>query len=163
MDYLWTPWRFRYIADPHKDDGCIFCTAPKLNDDEKMLIVLRGEKSYVILNLYPYTSGHLMVVPYEHVADIALVDAATLAEMMALTQRAKRALEVSYHPDGYNIGMNLGKAAGAGVAGHLHQHVLPRWSGDANFMTVIGETRVEPEALSTTYEKLKKAFDAQTA
>jgi ATP adenylyltransferase len=163
VDYLWTPWRYRYIADPHKDDGCIFCDAVAAGDDEKMLIVLRGEKSYIILNAFPYTSGHLMVVPYVHVADLALVEQETLTEMMVLAQRAKLALEHTYHPDGYNLGMNLGRAAGAGVTGHLHLHVLPRWSGDANFMTVVGETRVEPEALSTTYEKLKKAFDAQTA
>jgi len=161
MDYLWTPWRYRYIADPHKDEGCIFCNAVALNDDEKMLIVLRGAKCYVILNLFPYTSGHVMVVPYAHVADLAVVEHDTLAEMMTLAQRAKSALETTYHPDGYNLGMNLGRAAGAGVTGHLHLHVLPRWSGDANFMTVVSETRVEPEDLPTTYAKLKKAFDAQ--
>jgi ATP adenylyltransferase len=161
MDYLWTPWRYRYIADPHKDDGCIFCDAVTAGDDVRMLIVLRGVKSYIILNAFPYTSGHLMVVPYAHVADLAAVEHDTLAEMMLLAQKAKSALEHTYHPDGYNLGMNLGRAAGAGVTGHLHLHVLPRWSGDANFMTVVGETRVEPEELSTTYAKLKKAFDAQ--
>jgi ATP adenylyltransferase len=160
MDYLWTPWRYRYIADPHKDDGCIFCDAVTAGDDAKALIVLRGVKSYIILNAFPYTTGHLMVVPYVHVADLAAVEHDTLAEMMLLAQKAKSALEHTYHPDGYNLGMNLGRAAGAGVTGHLHLHVLPRWSGDANFMTVVGETRVEPEELSTTYAKLKKAFDA---
>jgi ATP adenylyltransferase len=160
MDYLWTPWRYRYIADPHKDDGCIFCDAVAAGNDEKTFIVVRGSLSYIILNAFPYTSGHLMVVPYAHVADLAAVEHETLGEMMLLAQRAKSALEHTYHPDGYNLGMNLGRAAGAGVTGHLHLHVLPRWSGDANFMTVIGETRVEPEELSTTYAKLKKAFDA---
>jgi len=160
MDYLWTPWRYRYIADPHKDDRCIFCDAVTAGDDAKALIVLRGVKSYIILNAFPYTTGHLMVVPYVHVADLAAVGHDTLAEMMLLAQKAKSALEHTYHPDGYNLGMNLGRAAGAGVTGHLHLHVLPRWSGDANFMTVVGETRVEPEELSTTYAKLKKAFDA---
>lgn len=161
MDYLWTPWRYRYIADPHKDDGCIFCDAVAANDDAKTLIVLRGKTCYIILNLFPYTSGHLMVVPYAHVADLAAVEHATLAEMMLLAQRAKSALEHTYHPEGYNLGMNLGRAAGAGVTGHLHLHVLPRWPGDANFMTVVGETRVEPEELSVTYAKLKRALETQ--
>src|ERR1700734_1167171 len=150
--YLWTPWRYRYIADAKKDDRCIFCDALAAKDDPKTLIVLRGAKNFVILNRYPYTSGHVMVVPYEHIAD--------LAETMRLAQRMQAALGETYHPEGYNLGMNLGRAAGAGVTGHLHLHVLPRWSGDANFMTVVGETRVEPEELSTTYAKLKKAFDA---
>jgi len=160
MDYLWTPWRYRYIADASKDDRCIFCDALGADDDRNTLIVLRGAKNFVILNRYPYTSGHVMVVPYEHVADLSAVDPATLAEMMALTQRLQSALARTYHPEGYNLGMNLGRAAGAGVIGHLHLHVLPRWGGDANFMTVVGETRVEPEDLATTYERLHKALIA---
>jgi ATP adenylyltransferase len=158
MDYLWTPWRYRYIADASKDDRCIFCDALGTDDDRNTLIVLRGAKNFIILNRYPYTSGHVMVVPYEHVADLSAVDPATLAEMMALTQRVQSALARTYHPEGYNLGMNLGRAAGAGVTGHLHLHVLPRWGGDANFMTVVGETRVEPEDLGTTYERLQKAL-----
>jgi ATP adenylyltransferase len=158
MDYLWTPWRYKYIADATKDDRCIFCDAIAANDDVKMLIVFRGAKNYIILNRYPYTSGHVMVVPYAHVADLAAADSETLSEMMQLAQRAKVALQKSYHPEGYNLGMNLGRAAGAGVLGHLHLHVLPRWSGDSNFMTVVGETRVEPEDLTTTYEKLRAAL-----
>lgn len=158
MDYLWTPWRYKYIADAAKDDRCIFCEAIAANDDAKMLVVFRGAKNYIILNRYPYTSGHVMVVPYAHLADLAAADSETLSEMMRLAQRAKLALEKTYHPEGYNLGMNLGRAAGAGVLGHLHLHVLPRWSGDSNFMTVVGETRVEPEDLSTTYERLRKAF-----
>ena len=160
MDYLWTPWRYRYIADASKDDRCIFCDALGADDDRNTLIVLRGAKNFVILNRYPYTSGHVMVVPYEHVADLSAVDPATLAEMMTLTQRVQSALARTYHPEGYNLGMNLGRAAGAGVIGHLHLHVLPRWGGDANFMTVVGETRVEPEDLATTYERLHKALIA---
>ena len=160
MDYLWTPWRYRYIADASKDDRCIFCDALGADDDRNTLIVLRGAKNFVILNRYPYTSGHVMVVPYEHVADLSAVDPTTLAEMMALTQRLQSALARTYHPEGYNLGMNLGRAAGAGVIGHLHLHVLPRWGGDANFMTVVGETRVEPEDLATTYERLHKALIA---
>jgi ATP adenylyltransferase len=160
MDYLWTPWRYRYIADASKDKGCIFCDALAANDDPETLIVLRGEKNFVILNRYPYTSGHVMVVPYAHVADLAASDPEMLAEMMRLAQRVQKALGGAYHPEGYNLGMNLGRAAGAGVTGHLHLHVLPRWGGDANFMTVVGETRVEPEELSTTFEKLRKALAA---
>jgi len=158
MDYIWTPWRYRYIADASKDDRCIFCDALAANDDEKALIVLRGEKNFIILNKFPYTSGHVMVVPYAHIAELGTADAETLTEMMQLAQRAQAALAKTYRPQGYNLGMNLGRAAGAGVIGHLHLHVLPRWSGDSNFMTVVGETRVEPEELTTTFEKLKKAL-----
>ncbi len=158
MDYLWTPWRYRYIADASKDDRCIFCDAVAANDDAKTYIVFRGAKNFVILNRFPYTSGHVMIVPYAHVAELPAAEAETLAEMMRIAQRVQGALESVYHAQGYNLGMNLGRAAGAGVTGHLHLHVLPRWSGDANFMTVVGETRVEPEDLSTTYEKLRKAL-----
>ena|SRR5215469_5620670 len=159
MDYLWTPWRFRYLADAAKDRGCIFCDAVAANDDAKMLIVFRGTTCFVILNRYPYTSGHVMVVPYAHVADLAAADPTALSEMMLIAQRVQVVLQQSYHPDGFNLGMNLGRAAGAGVTGHLHLHLLPRWLGDANFMTVVGETRVEPEDLETTYEKLRKALN----
>jgi len=159
MDYLWTPWRYRYIADAAKDTGCIFCDAVAANDDAKTQIVHRGTSCFVILNRYPYTSGHLMVVPYAHVADLGAADPEMLSEMMRIAQRVQEALQKIYRPDGYNLGMNLGRAAGAGVTGHLHMHVLPRWAGDANFMTVIGETRVEPEELATTYEKLRKALN----
>ena len=156
MDYLWTPWRYRYIANASKDDRCIFCDALAANDDARTLVILRGEKNFIILNRYPYTSGHVMVVPYAHVADLSAADSEMLAEMMRLAQRVQGVLGRVYRPQGYNLGMNLGRAAGAGVTGHLHLHVLPRWQGDANFMTVTGETRVEPEELSTTYEKLRR-------
>jgi ATP adenylyltransferase len=160
MDYLWTPWRYQYIAGASKSSsGCIFCDAMAANDDARMLIVLRGKKNYIILNRYPYTSGHVMIVPYEHVADFAGAHSETMCEMMLLAQRVQAALEKAYHPQGYNLGMNLGRAAGAGVQGHLHLHVLPRWCGDSNFMTVTGETRVEPEELATTYQKLRAALD----
>jgi len=159
MDYLWTPWRYRYIADASKDDRCIFCDAASANDDRATLIVFRGTRNFIILNRFPYTSGHVMVVPFDHVADLSKADPAALSEMMQLAQRVQVALEIAYHPQGYNLGMNLGRAAGAGVTGHLHLHVLPRWAGDANFMTVVGETRVEPEELSTTYDKLRKALE----
>ena len=160
MDYVWSPWRYNYIA--HANDGkqpeCIFCEALARNDDAAALIVFRGKKVFVILNRYPYTSGHVMIVPYAHVAELNLCDAETLGEMMQLAQRVETALLASYKPDGMNLGMNLGRAAGAGVVGHLHLHVLPRWIGDSNFMTVTGETRVHPEDLKTTYERLSKAL-----
>jgi ATP adenylyltransferase len=158
MDYLWTPWRYSYIADAAKDEGCVFCAAQAMKDDSAALIVFRAARNFVILNRYPYTSGHVMIVPYAHSADLAAAVSDTLAEMMVLAQRVQIALEKTYHPQGYNLGMNLGRAAGAGVTGHLHLHVLPRWSGDSNFMTVVSETRVEPEDLSTTYEKLRTAL-----
>jgi ATP adenylyltransferase len=159
MDYLWTPWRYRYIADAAKDKGCIFCEAVAANDDPKTLIVFRGKTCFIILNRYPYTSGHVMIVPYAHVADLVAADPETLSEMMRLAPRVETALQTAYRPDGLNLGMNLGRAAGAGVTGHVHMHVLPRWLGDTNFMTVVGETRVEPEDLATTYEKLRKALN----
>ena len=160
MDYLWTPWRYRYIAEARISSGCIFCDAPAANRDEETLIVFRGPKTYVILNRYPYTTGHIMIVPYEHTADFAGLDPETAAEIMQLSQRVQAALEHTYHPDGYNLGMNLGRLAGAGIADHLHLHLLPRWGGDTNFMTTVGETRLEPEELSTTYAKLRRALGA---
>ncbi len=158
MDYLWTPWRYRYISTAGQDQRCVFCDAPAAGDDAAALIVLRAEKNYVILNRYPYTSGHLMVVPYAHQATPADLDLATLTEMMVLGQRMQAALESLYHPQGYNYGINVGRAAGAGIAGHLHMHLLPRWVGDTNFMTAVAETRLEPEDLSVTYQRLRHAL-----
>lgn len=160
MDYLWTPWRYRYIASGTKDDKCIFCAAAEGHDDVQSLIVLRAPKNFVILNRYPYTSGHVMVVPYVHRATLADSEPETLAEMMTLAQRVERALEDLYHPNGYNVGINIGRAAGAGIPEHLHLHVLPRWIGDTNFMTTVGETRVQPEELVTTYQRLRGALSA---
>jgi ATP adenylyltransferase len=158
MDYIWTPWRYRYIAEAGKIAGCVFCDAPAAKRDEETLLVLRGVKNYVILNRYPYTSGHVMIVPYAHTADFERLDPETSAEIMQLAQRVQAALDAVYHPEGYNLGMNLGRSAGAGIADHLHFHLLPRWTGDTNFMTSIGETRLEPEDLSTTYGKLRRAL-----
>ncbi len=158
MDHLWTPWRFTYVTDAAKNDRCIFCDLIALGDDAKALIVLRGERNFIVLNRFPYTSGHVMIVPYQHVADLAACDSDVLDEMMQLARRMQIALAAAYKPDGYNLGMNLGRCAGAGVTGHLHLHVLPRWSGDSNFMTVTSETRVQPEDLTTTYEKLRAAL-----
>ncbi len=158
MDYLWTPWRFAYITGAGKTPGCLFCEQAKANDDRKALIIHRGQHCFIMLNAFPYTNGHVMIAPYEHVDQLAKLSAAAATEMMALTQRMETALRAVYHPDGLNLGMNLGRAAGAGVADHIHMHVLPRWVGDSNFMTPVGETRVLPEDLATTYEKLKKEF-----
>ncbi|HEY6466090.1 MAG TPA: HIT domain-containing protein [Candidatus Acidoferrales bacterium] len=163
MDYIWSPWRYRYVANEAKDDRCVFCRAIEANDDPKTLIVYRGEKNFIILNRYPYTSGHVMIVPYTHSADLAALPPDVLAEIMLLAQRVQKAQQSLYHPEGYNLGMNLGRAAGAGITGHLHLHVLPRWSGDSSFMTVIGETRTEPEELSTTYQRLRNALGPKTS
>jgi ATP adenylyltransferase len=160
MDYVWSPWRYQYIAQvvDGPQVACVFCHELQRGDDERALIVWRGAHCFIILNRYPYTSGHVMIVPYAHVAELTLCDAAATSEMMELAKRMESALRELYKPDGMNLGMNLGKAAGAGVAGHLHLHVLPRWLGDTNFMTVVGETRVHPEDLTMTYERLKKAL-----
>jgi ATP adenylyltransferase len=157
MDYLWSPWRYRYVSTASADDVCIFCAKAE-NRDAENFIVYRGRLNYVILNLFPYTTGHLMVVPYAHVATLEEAGRETLAELMEMTRDAERRLRSIYRPKGMNIGMNLGECAGAGVAGHLHMHVVPRWPADANFMTVIGETRVLPEDLKRTYEKLVGAW-----
>jgi ATP adenylyltransferase len=160
MDYLWTPWRFTYMAQASsaKQPECVFCAALARQQDDEALIVFRGKKVFVILNRFPYTSGHVMIVPYAHVAELHLVEPEGLQEMMALAQRVEAVYKSAYKPDGMNLGMNLGRAAGAGVTGHLHLHMLPRWIGDSNFMTVTGETRVQPEDLKTTYEKLATAL-----
>lgn len=160
MDYLWTPWRYQYVtsAIAGEKPECIFCDAAKRTDDEVTLVVHRGVSSFVILNRFPYTSGHLMIVPYKHTAEISGLDSATLTEMMQLAQRAESAFKSLYKPDGMNFGMNLGRAAGAGIAGHVHLHGLPRWIGDASFMSVTGETRVLPEDLSTTFTRLRSAL-----
>ncbi len=137
---------------------CIFCEAAARKDDAETLIVYRGTKVFIILNRYPYTSGHVMIVPYAHVAELCACDPDALSEIMRLAQRVEAAYRANYKPDGMNLGMNLGRAAGAGVAGHIHLHVLPRWFGDSNFMTVAGETRVHPEDLKTTYQRLRAAL-----
>jgi ATP adenylyltransferase len=160
MDHLWSPWRFRYITEPDKSGGCVFCNLAAENPsrDRENLILFRGRSNFIVLNLYPYTSGHALVVPYAHLGQLTQLEAETLGEMMAMVQRLNAAVDEKYHPEGYNLGMNIGKVAGAGVADHVHLHFLPRWLGSANFMTVIGETRVLPEELSATYDKLAPFF-----
>ena len=185
MDYLWTPWRYAYVTGADRatrqgipeelaayagDSGCVFCNMiaavehvtengmPREKAERAALIVLRAEHNYICLNRYPYTSGHIMVVPYEHQSSLATLNAPAAREMMELARQAERALGRIYNPDGFNFGLNLGKAAGAGVAGHLHLHALPRWLGDTNFMTATGETRVLPEDLAITWERVRAAF-----
>lgn len=158
MDYLWTPWRYRYVAEAGKDGACIFCSALAANDDAGSKIIHRGRLNFIILNLYPYTTGHSMIVPYKHVPDLAACDADALSEHIRLAQRLQIALARLYRPEGFNLGMNIGRCAGAGVTGHVHMHVLPRWTGDASFMTTVGETRLLPEDIDLTYSKLRREF-----
>lgn len=161
MDYLWSPWRYAYITGDEPAPGsCIFCDKPRepASQDAANLIVHRGQHCFVILNAFPYTSGHVMVVPYEHTDELQKLSPPAATEMMALTQRLEGALRRLYKPEGINVGMNIGKAAGAGIAGHIHMHVLPRWTADANFISVIGETRVLPEALDVTFKRITQAL-----
>ncbi|MFN3322640.1 MAG: HIT family protein [Bryobacteraceae bacterium] len=158
MDYLWSPWRFQYVSKAGPVSGCIFCVKPSENRDEENLIVFRGVHNFVLLNLFPYTTGHLMVAPYDHVPTLAEARPEAVTEMMLLAREAEERLREVYRPQGFNLGMNIGECAGAGVAGHIHMHVLPRWAGDSNFMTTVAETRVQPEDLRVTYRKLAEAF-----
>ncbi len=159
MDHLWTPWRRSYIEATNRSEEspCIFCRAIERPDEENF-VVFRGEHNFAMLNLYPYSTGHLMVAPYLHVSRLNESADEVTAEMMRLARRAELVIEEVYQPHGLNMGLNLGEAAGAGIAGHIHLHVLPRWKGDANFMTVIGNTRIMPEAIETTYAKVRAAF-----
>lgn len=189
MDHLWTPWRFDYVTSANTktragvpsaleawpgDLGCVFCNliaavdyAIKSGMDPDKAesaggLVLRGQENFVCLNAYPYTSGHVMIVPYAHLDRLASLPAETAREMMDLAQRTERAFESAYNPQGFNFGLNVGHAAGAGVAGHIHLHAMPRWVGDTNFMTTVAETRVLPEDLETTWKRLREAFAEQT-
>ena len=157
---IWAPWRLEYVKDAPKDTetDCIFCAKPAEDDDEANLIVHRGERCFVILNKFPYTNGHLMVAPFEHLATLPELDAETVAEMMELAQRAMKILEATYSPHGYNVGFNQGRVAGAGFEHHIHMHVVPRWGGDTNFMPVLADTRVMPQSLEQSYEALHGAF-----
>jgi len=158
MDYLWTPWRYAYVSTAEKTAGCVFCDAVNAVDDAKVRIVYRGEHCFVILNAFPYTPGHVMIVPYAHLDELRKLPPEAANEMMALSQRMESVLRELYHPDGINLGMNIGKAAGAGIAGHIHMHVLPRWVADANFISVVGETRVLPETLVETWKRMTKVL-----
>jgi ATP adenylyltransferase len=163
VDVLWSPWRYDYIKSGDtsaKDSGCVFCNIlENPASDEEKFILHRAGFNFVILNIYPYISGHLMIVPYAHLANLDEAAKEVTDEMMDLTKHSQRVLREVYQPDGINLGMNLGKAAGAGVAEHFHLHILPRWVGDANFMTAVGQTRTIPEDLRTTFEKLKGKWE----
>ena len=162
MDRLWSPWRYNYVTSaesvPTDQDPCLFCRVALASDDERNLLVLRAERNFIVLNRYPYSTGHLMIAPYAHVATLEEADTDTLEEMMRLAQRSEAALRVVYRPAGMNFGFNIGNCAGAGIAGHIHMHGLPRWAGDTSFVTTIGETRVLPEDLETTYRKVSAAL-----
>ncbi len=160
MDRLWSPWRSEYISSGTPESGeCVFCEIQKSSEqDEINLVVHRGSHCFIVLNRYPYTSGHLLIVPHEHLGELDSAAKEVTDEMMDLTKRSETALREVYQPDGFNVGMNLGKAAGAGIAEHIHIHILPRWIGDTNFMTAVGATRVLPEDLTTTYQKLREKF-----
>jgi ATP adenylyltransferase len=160
MDYLWTPWRSTYIGSKDKSTDCIFCRAAASSDDEATLVVHRAKYNFVILNRYPYTSGHIMVAPYEHTSRLQGLSEIVTGEMMMLVRVAESVLENVYAPHGLNFGLNLGEAAGAGIEQHLHLHALPRWKGDANFMTSIGNTRIIPETLDETYRKIRMEFQS---
>lgn len=167
MDFLWSPWRYRYVTgqEPSKPGqrtghggdptGCIFCNKLADTNDEANLILHRGARAFVLLNLYPYCSGHVMIAPNAHLGSLGAADDATWQEIAQLAKRVETAIQQAYHPDGVNLGMNLGASAGAGIADHIHMHLLPRWHADTNFMTTIAETRVLPESLAETYRKLK--------
>jgi ATP adenylyltransferase len=156
MERLWAPWRMEYIGQARegKDQGCLFCEKPKEGDDEKALIVARSELSFAMLNRYPYNSGHLMVAPFRHVGELEKVEDDESLDVQRLLQRCVEALKEAMQPDGFNIGMNLGTVAGAGIPDHLHWHVVPRWTGDTNFMPVLGETKVLPETLAESFGRL---------
>ena len=166
MDYLWSPWRYSYLTSAPTPEGCVFChiaqsspdEEPSEETDQANLVVFRGLHNFVVLNKFPYTSGHVMVVPYAHAAELSAISDEAATEMMALARLTEAHLRSTYRPDGLNLGMNIGESAGAGIAAHIHLHVLPRWRGDANFMTTIGETRVLPEDLSVTWQRLRQAF-----
>lgn len=157
MDRLWAPWRLEYIQSP-EDDHCIFCVDPDPVDDQDRLIVFRGKECYVIMNRYPYSNGHLMVSPYRHLSDPAALKDTEVHEIHRLMIRCQSVLTDCCAAQGFNVGWNFGEAAGAGVAGHIHMHVVPRWSGDSNFMPVLAETRVIPQHIERTYSLFAKAF-----
>ena len=158
MNYLWSPWRMAYIQNHKKDDCCPLCAALDNSECAEPYVVVRCEHSFVILNRYPYTSGHLMVVPCEHVSSLDELSSETRAEMMELVNHAIKVLQKVYHPEGFNVGMNIGEAAGAGIADHVHMHIVPRWEGDTNFMSSLAHTRVLPESLEETHRKIKESW-----
>ncbi|MGD9403825.1 MAG: HIT domain-containing protein [Anaerolineae bacterium] len=160
MKRLWSPWRLEYLT-AEEVEGCVFCHAAEDKHDRDNLVLLRGEQAFLILNRYPYNNGHFMSVPYAHVPSLEDLDAPTLTEMMLLLNRGLAALRAIMHPDGFNVGANLGHVAGAGIEDHVHIHAVPRWAGDTNFMPVIGDMRVVPQTWLQTYDQLKAALEEQ--
>jgi ATP adenylyltransferase len=160
MNHVWSPWRIQYIEDHDRMTDCVFCVEAKRQDGPGNLIVYRGQLSFVILNRYPYTSGHLMIVPFAHSPSLEALSAPTRSELMELVSHSTSVLRAIYQPDGFNIGANIGSAAGAGIADHVHLHVVPRWTGDTNFMSTLGNTRVLPETLEDTYRRVHNAWRA---
>jgi ATP adenylyltransferase len=158
-DRLWAPWRLEYIKGP-KEDECIFCTKPEAGDDRASYIVRRGERCFAILNAFPYNNGHLMISPYDHVPSIEELGAEALLELMTMAQSALTTLREVYSPEGFNLGINQGKVAGAGLEHHVHLHIVPRWGADTNFMPVIGDTRVLPQSLDHSYDQVSRAWPA---
>jgi ATP adenylyltransferase len=160
MKHLWSPWRLEYLTEP-KAEGCIFCHAAGRGNDRENLVLLRGERAFLILNRFPYNNGHFMVVPYTHVPSLEDLDAPVLTEMMQLLNRGLAALRAIMAPDGFNVGANLGQVAGAGIEDHVHLHAVPRWAGDTNFMPVVGDMRVVPQTWLQTYDDLRAALESQ--
>jgi len=161
MKYLWSPWRMSYILEDKNEGGCAFCQALKQTDGRENLIIYRGQSSFVILNRYPYTSGHLMVIPFDHCATIQGLTPETRSEIIELTSQCVEVLTEEYQAQGFNLGANLGGAAGAGIPQHVHFHIVPRWDGDTNYMSAIGGTRVVPEALEVTYLRIHTTWNKQ--
>jgi len=161
MEIKFTPWRMAYISssDTPANDECVLCARGRVTPTADNLVLYRGASCYALMNLYPYNTGHLMIVPYRHTADLAGLDAATAGELFDLTRKSVAAITTVMAPHGFNIGMNLGRTAGAGIDEHMHMHIVPRWNGDANFMPIIGGTKLIPEALDQTYAKLRPLFD----
>ena len=157
MEYIWAPWRIQYIQ-MEKPEGCVLCEEPKKNDDAASYILYRGKKNFLILNSYPYNPGHLMVAPYRHVANLEELTQEERNEHFAIVSHSVEVLRKEFTPGGFNIGINIGRVAGAGIEDHVHTHIIPRWQGDTNFVTVVSDLRVIPEALADTYHKLKGKF-----
>lgn len=162
MDRMWAPWRYTYIKSAREGSGeCIFVELPAQSDDRKNLILYRGQTAFVIMNAFPYNNGHLMVAPYKHTSDLGELNDAELLEIQQLVRNCVRWLSAAYRPEGFNIGVNLGRAAGAGIEDHLHWHIVPRWSGDTNFMPVVGEVRVLPQSLEESYDSIKAVIESE--
>jgi len=162
MKKLWAPWRMKYITGvaDKKNEGCIFCDKPKRKTDKANYILCRGKKAFVMMNIFPYNNGHLMIAPYRHGGDFIQLNDEELLEMMHLAQACQRTMNKVMKPQGFNLGFNLGRVAGAGIEDHVHLHLVPRWNGDTNFMPVLADTKVVSEALEDTYKKLKKVLAA---